>query len=104
MNLGPLNRSGQIFTNNQTAGLGGAVKNNEVFLRDVFLTQRPPSARTVLTGARDAEQTETVFMMRWFDGLRDGMVLKTEGHSYRIVRHDELGRREGWQVYGREIS
>lgn len=102
--LGRLDRFGVLYANTPTIGVGGAVKASLRRLCDLAVSYQTPSTRTILAGARDAEQTETVFVCRWFEGLQCGMVFVTEGQSYRIVRRDQLGRREGWKFYGKEIA
>lgn len=105
MNFGRLDRAGVLYRDTPTAGVGGAVKSAlTVVLSNLWVSYETPSSRTILAGARDAEQTETVFKCRWFDGLQVGMVFVTEGRTFRITRCDELGRREGWRFYGREVA
>jgi hypothetical protein len=99
-----LDRFGTLYSNTPTIGVGGAVNDALVRLCDLAVAYETPTSRTILAGARDAEQTETVFVCRWFEGLRVGMVFTTEGQSYRITRRDQLGRREAWRFYGREIA
>jgi hypothetical protein len=104
MNLGRLDREGVLYRNTPTVGVGGAVKDALTRVCALAVSYEAPSSRTILAGARDAEQTETVFVCRWFEGLQVGMHFVTEGQSYRITRRDQLGRREGWRFYGREIA
>lgn len=102
--LGRLDRFGVLYRNTPTIGVGGAVKASLQRVCDLAVGVQTPSSKTILAGARDAEQTETVFVCRWFDGLVCGMVFTMEGQAYRIVRRDQLGRREGWRFYGREVA
>ena len=103
-NLSRLDRFGTLYRNAPTIGTGGAVKSALTRLCDLYVSYEAPSSRTIIAGARDAEQTETVFLCRWFDGLTVGMVFTTEGQTYRITRRDPIGRREGWKFYGKEIA
>lgn len=104
MNLGRLDRQGTLYRNATSIGVGGAVQDNLVRVCDLYVSYEAPTIRTIIAGARDAEQTETVFVCRWFDGLVTGMFFTTEGQTYRIVRRDQIGRREGWRFYGREVA
>ena len=102
VDLGPLDRTGMLYRSVSSAGLGGAVKNTLVAIGRVYLTQVKVPIRTRLNAERDTEQTDIIWMSRWFDGLANGMVIISEGHTYRITYRQELGRREGWEIYGRE--
>ena len=104
INLGRLDRFGTLYSDTPTIGTGGAVKSVLTRLCDLYVSYEAPNSRTIIAGARNAEQTETVFVSRWFDGLTVGMFFTTEGQTYRIVRRDQLGRREGWKFYGREVA
>lgn len=103
--LGPLNRSGQLYINTPTAGIGGAVVDNLTFQRNIPLTYlTDENIRGEVVAGRDGEVATDVFRTRWFDGLRAQMFIKSEGHTYRILRLKPLERREGWQIYTQEIT
>lgn len=104
INLGSLDRTGLLYSRTPVTSASGAVAYTQTLLGRLFVSLETPRTTTILTAARDAEKTETVFLSRWFEGLANGMVLEVEGVSYRIVRRDELGRRDGWRIYGRAVN
>ncbi len=57
-----------------------------------------------MAGAREANLTEDVFKGRWVEELHPNMILTVDGKKYLIVRADEIGRRQGWQIYGKAIT
>ncbi len=99
--LGTLDRSGKLYLVSNTIGDSGNVIPTPLFIGNVFLRRETPSARTVISGARDASQLEDIFVMRWIDGVRPGFLVEVESVRYRITRIDEIGRRVGWRVYCR---
>lgn len=102
IDLGPLDRTGQLYRNTPSAGRGGAVVFTRTPVGRLPLTKVKIPTRTRLTAEKDGEQTDAVFRTRWFDGLSTGMILVCEGQTFRITRRDELGRREGWEIYAQE--
>lgn len=104
LNLGRLDRSGILYSVTPTPGVGGAIRYTRTRVCNLYLSKVDIPTRTRLLAQKDSEQTDAVFMSRWFDGLVNGMILVVEGHEYRITARDELGRREGWKIYGRATS
>lgn len=102
INLGLLDRQGLLYSRTPVAGAGGVVTYTKGPATQIYLTQVkiPIAARFVAD--RDTDQADAIFMSRWFDGLANGMLLSVEGHTYRIFNHQELGRRDGWQIFARE--
>ncbi len=99
--LGTLDRSGKLYSVSNTVGDNGNVIPTSTLVGSVFLRRETPSARTVISGARDASQLEDIFVMRWIDGVKPGFQVEVESVRYRITRIDEIGRRIGWRVYCR---
>lgn len=104
MNLGDLNYPCTIYRNLPTAGLGGVVVDNFTVFARLFATKKEVSSFGVITSARDANQTESIFVTRWVPGIATGMKLVVDEREYWIQRADEMGRREGWKIYAREIT
>lgn len=102
--LGPLDRPARLFTNTPTVSNTGANTFAVAFAGTLNVTKVRPSTRTVIAGARDASEVEDVFRCRWFDGLGVGMLLDCDGVRYRIVKISEMGRRYGWEIYGRAVQ
>ena len=105
MRFGNLDRCGSILRNAPTVGPGGAVVDSiEPVMQDVWVSKVSITSREIITGARDAVDTESVFICRWFPEMEAGLWFDLEGKRYRITRADELGRREGWQFYAKAIT
>lgn len=102
--LGNLDRTGKIYSIANELGTEGQVRPIPTLQGQIYLRREVPSARTVIAGARDAEQIEDVIVMRWFDDLRVGWEIEVESVRYRITRRDEIGRRIGWRCYCRAIE
>lgn len=102
MNLGPLDRTGILYVRTAVAGLGGAVTYKLGQGLTLYLTQVEIPVRTRLAADKDTQQTDAVFMTRWFDNFNNDCALAVEGHVYRVTRREEMGRREGWKIYARE--
>ena len=104
IDLGQLDRRATLSTVTQSQGVGGAVTDVYTVVGTFWLSQVTPSIKNIVIGSRSADQVESIFTSRWFDGLSTGMVFSVEGHTYRVMRLDELGRREGWRIYGRAVE
>lgn len=97
--LGTLDRVGTLYSVANSIGDEGEVTPALTRVGDIYLRRETPSARTMIVGARDADQVEDVIVMRWVDGFGPGFMIDVEGLRYRVVRADEIGRRIGWRVY-----
>lgn len=102
MNLGSLDRRAVLYRSDIVVASGGAVKRSLVPVQNLYVTQGKPRSTATTAAERDTQQNEATFMSRWFDGLSTGMFLAVEGRTYRIVWFNEIGRREGYQMLGRE--
>jgi len=105
MSPGTLDRVGTLYKNTPTAGVGGTpVDSLTVVVQDLWCRFVTISARQIITGARDASETETAFVCRWFQGMEVGLLFDLEGIRYKITRCDQIGRREQWQFYGKATT
>jgi head-tail adaptor len=99
-----LDRRGTFLANTPSQGVGGAVVDQFVPVASVWIARESISSRAIISGARDASDTETVFVCRFRTGIDVNMYLDTEGRRYRITRVDEIGRREWLKVYGKAVE
>lgn len=101
IDLGQMDRNGKLYSRTPLVRPSGANSYTETFVTNLYLTQVRVPVNTVMVAQKDTEVADVIFRTRWFEGLENGMYLVVEGATYRITRRDELGRREGWQIYGR---
>lgn len=100
IDLGPLDRYGVLYSRAPVTAKSGAITYTETKIGELYLTAVAIPTHTVIAAMKDSESTSAIFKARWFEGLANGMILRVEGDSYRITRRDQLGRRQGWQIYG----
>ena len=67
----------------------------------VYVRDRNPSAKVVLTSAREASQLEQTFDARFHSAIRAGLWLRLPGDTdpMEIVRCDDISRRRGHVLY-----
>lgn len=100
-----LDRTGILYRNDPTKGVGGAVRDNLVVVKSPYYCRKAKSIiRTAIAGGRDAQDAEEVYEGRWVDGLRTGWHLRVEGRTYRIVNWEEVKRRERIILYCRCVE
>lgn len=102
--IGTLDRTGSVYSVATTQGAGGAPVNVLTKLGSMYFRQETVNARTVLQSGRDAVDIEDTFICRWLPGLGPGYQINVEGSQYRIVKAQELGRREGWRIWCRSVQ
>lgn len=105
---GPLDRPGKLYRRTPAVGEGGAVVYSLGFLRNFSATQLPPSLRTpdsaqMPVSDRVASVGMPVYRTRYITELVTGMLIVIDRRSFLVVRADELGRREGWDLYLEDV-
>ncbi len=106
--FGPLDRPGKLYRRVPSVGEGGAVVYTLTFLRNFNATQLPPTRRTpdaeqASVGGRTAAVGMPVYRTRSIPELTTGMLIVIDRRSFLAVRADELGRREGWDIYMEDV-
>lgn len=106
MNLGPLNRRGQLWANSPTKGIGGAPTNALTPLGWLPLTLGEVGVDNKETNEaqRDATMQAGVFTTRYFVSVANDQFLDFEGTRFRIMRYRILGRREGLVLYCEQVK
>lgn len=64
----------------------------------VWAEKRDKKGREYLEQSGEHTERETVFKIRYQDGLSTDMRILCDGRYYDIIGLAELGRREGWEV------
>jgi hypothetical protein len=101
IDLGQLDLYGHVYSRSPVIKAGGAVSYTEAFFSEIYLTKVRVPVVTAMVAQKDTEVADVIYKARWLEGLSNGMLLRVEGETYRIVRRDELGRKEGWQIYAK---
>ena len=83
---------------------GAVVSSLLTIIPELWVAEKAASARTIIAGAREAEEVESVFECRFSELIREGVVLTVEGRDYRVAKVQKIGRRVGLTIYGKAIS
>jgi hypothetical protein len=104
IDLGPMDREGILYLMTPSTGAGGVVSYAPDAGRTVYLSQMKLPIANRLVAVKESDQADAIFRTRWSDTFTfaNGSRLTCEGHTYRIVNRQELGRREGLEIYARE--
>lgn len=98
--LGTLDRTAVLYSLANVIGDSGEVTPTLTKVMDYPYRQENQSARTIIAGARDADQLEEVIVGRWVtDFKKSRCQLLVSGEYYRVVKADEIGRQVGLRIY-----
>ena len=98
IDLGQMDRTCQLVNNVSSAGVGAAPTYTRSVLFTFYATLVRPSLLNQIKSSRDTINADAIFLTRWCDlsaFIVDGLYITCEGHNYRVVQTQELGRREG---------
>ncbi len=106
-NIGTLDRTGILYKISTSQGSGGAVVRTTKKYGVVYLRrERALSMSTIVAGGRESTELDDVFIMRFMEELMPYVVpweVNVEGVQYRIIKSEELGRREGLRIFCRAV-
>lgn len=108
IHFGPLNRSCKLYTRVASPGVGGVVVYTDTLARRFFATLQSPTRFTpdeqqTVVGGRTAGVGMPCYRTRYIPEMATGLIVVTEGRTYRVTRCDPLGRREGWDIYLEDV-